>query len=735
MEFLNNITIPNSCEFRTGTEYEPISFFYGAIPISKKFDILLGYFSSSAIMILSEVFASFIVNGGVMRMITNHIISQKDLDTLKKAKNIFNYEIPRDDYLLYDYNKLIENLSEYGEHFFDCIAYLIYHGRIKLIPIKPKYGEGISHYKSGILSDGYNKIKFKSSCNFTSHGLLENLEELEIKRSWGYGIEINAIKEYENYFEMIFSGNADFVEYLDLGQLEKLICQNREIKDLKELIYNEKELLEKKKKIYKKNPDIIKIILKNEERLNNIYKNPHFPLGQEPRDYQVKAYDNWKKNNNKGIFAMATGTGKTKTALYCIQKEFENKNKYNTFVFVPSKVLVDQWYEEATKFNFKEIYLVNSTINWKKNLIRLKNDLKWNDNVNFMIISTYDSFLTTNFQNIISNFPVDSIIIADEAHNIGAPSLKKTFLKLNFNNRIALSATPKRIYDPEGSSVIEEIFNDKPPYCCNFPLEKAIEKGYLCRYYYYPKKVELNEEEMEKYIELSEKIMQLFDSSKNEFKENEIVKKISIKRKRIIYGCKQKFNIFRKIINEITKVKPLKYCFVYVPFGMFNNNNEFIYYINEYIKILNEIDPNLRINSILEGDNESISKLNAFSNGDIDVLFAKKCLDEGIDVPRAEIGIFISSTGNPREFIQRRGRLLRLHKDKKFSYIYDMVVMPIENSINNRTYKIEKSLLKNELTRVSYFANSSLNFYDSKKEFDTYCNHYNIDIDTIKTEL
>jgi len=157
--------------------------------------------------------------------------------------------------------------------------------------------------------------------------------------------------------------------------------------------------------------------------------------------------------------------------------------------------------------------------------------------------------------------------------------------------------------------------------------------------------------------------------------------------------------------------------------------------LNKFLITGHEILPNLKMNSyIAEGQNLN-DLLRGFSEGKIDMLFAMKMLDEGVDVPRAEVGIFASSTGNPRQFIQRRGRLLRKHKDKPYATIFDMVVIPRLNDNNAELFNMERNLVHNELRRVGYFASLALNFYDSKQALEQVCFKYNLDLDTIINEL
>jgi superfamily II DNA or RNA helicase len=141
------------------------------------------------------------------------------------------------------------------------------------------------------------------------------------------------------------------------------------------------------------------------------------------------------------------------------------------------------------------------------------------------------------------------------------------------------------------------------------------------------------------------------------------------------------------------------------------------------------------LNSYTSEDENINEILRGFSEGKIDLLFAMKMLDEGVDIPRAEVGVFCSSTGNPRQFIQRRGRLLRKHEDKAFATIYDMVVIPRIDNSASEYFNLERNMVKKELQRVAYFASLSMNFYDSRDSLMDVCNKYDLDLDRIIEEL
>ena len=209
-----------------------------------------------------------------------------------------------------------------------------------------------------------------------------------------------------------------------------------------------------------------------------------------------------------------------------------------------------------------------------------------------------------------------------------------------------------------------------------------------------------------------------------------------LKRKSIIHKATNKLDLFSSIVKELIKNKKNKFVFAYIPEGnTINNEGDTVKILNQYLRRIHEDYSNLKMNSYTSEDQNLDEILRGFEDGKIEVLFAMKMLDEGVDVPRAEVGIFASSTGNPRQFIQRRGRLLRKHKDKAFATIYDMVVIPKLESNLGELFNIEKNLVKNELNRVAYFASLAMNFYDSKEALEDVCQKYDLDLDTIINDL
>jgi len=728
--------------YRTGSENEPIQFYLDGLSNSVKLDLLLGYFSSAAINVLALGFATFLHRGGTLRMVINNILSVEDKKTIIKA-----YEEPQPYNLLDITNikQLKNSLSEYNRHFFECLAWLIANKRIQIQIIRPKEGNGISHFKSGLFSDGTNNVGFKASCNFTAFGLLENLEELDAYLSWENSRSSKMIKRQSKDFERFFSGEDETVEYIDATEIEIAIRSEFGGKSERELLITEKELLDKRGKL-NKNTSVKKTIERINSHIDEIESTIKFPYSEGPRPYQIEAYTNWINNNQQGIFAMATGTGKTITSLNCLLQEYNKNNakSYHALILVPTLTLVDQWEEEAHKFNFREILKVSSKNQWESELATTLSISK-RVPVSFIVITTYASFVKERFQNYLKDFPDDTILIADEAHNLGSQSVLNRLAGIKFNNRIGLSATPKRAYDDEGSNAMELFFNDQEPYTYSFSMERAISQGILCKYYYHPHIVTLTSEEFKEYVEISKKLAKCFNKQSGSLDKNDIAEKLLLKRKRIIHKAENKLAITRQILEErFAREGNLNYTFIYVPEGSIteidednNDDIESIKLINQYTREIGKIDPSIMVNQFISGMSDRNEVLEQFKEGKIQVIASMKCLDEGVDIPRAEYAIFCSSTGNPRQFIQRRGRILRKHPMKDIAIIHDLVVIPdlTNSNINSDTFKVEKSLTEKELERVMYFASLAINPFETENVFAEVCEHFDLNIYTIHNKL
>jgi superfamily II DNA or RNA helicase len=729
-------------DYKTGSENEPLQFYLDGLANSNEFSLLLGYFSSSAINLLSVGFATFISKGGKMRMVINHLLSAKDKEAITRVED------NPDEIRVFDLSDVVSLgrvLDEYDTHFFECLAFLISEKRIEIKVIKPKNGKGIAHYKSGVFSDGEDAVGYQASCNFTYFGLSENIEQLEAFLSWENGRSNKLIKKQLKLIESYFNEKDEDVEYISVSEIEVVLKDKFGKKDINELLVQEEQLLKKKQGLML-NPRLHKTITNLYNEIENNRNIPKFPYPEGPREYQKIAFNNWKNNNQQGLFAMATGTGKTITALNCLLEIYKKTGYYKALILVPTITLVNQWQKECEKFKFNSIIKVCSTSDWKNDLsaILTREKLLPTEQISYVVISTYASFARTNIFSEINQLSSKTLLIADECHNMGSGTMLKLLPKITCKRRIGLSATPERQFDEEGNRTLFSFFNSINNYTYEYSMRDAINNSVLCRYYYYPHLVSLTESEMKSYSELSNKIAKFYKSDSDSFKSDSILTALLLARKRIIHKAYNKLFVFSSILKKQFKLKGnLKYTLVYVPEG--NDPNDFyetdyysmheengndddaVHLIDIYTNAVREIDKRTTIKQFTSNTNEKEDILEEFARGYIDVLTSMKCLDEGVDVPRSELAIFCASTGNPRQFVQRRGRILRMHPDKEFAYIHDLVVIPEINQ-NSENFKMERSMIKKELERVNNFALLAENSSHTINVLSEIMNYYNLNL-------
>jgi superfamily II DNA or RNA helicase len=724
--------------YSNGGEHEPIEFYLDSLCNSNSFDLLLGYFSSSAINLLSIGFAKFIHSGGKVRMVVNTFLSENDKNAIIEGQN--NYENTLIDFT--DLSELRKSLDDYGIHFFECISWLIANKKIEIKVIKPKEGNGIAHYKSGIFKDGETSVGFNASCNFTYYGLLENLESLECyvededKRSNDF------ITTKTKTFEDIFEQRDDNIEYLNPHELESQVLSEFGKIKLEDIILKEKQLLKKPDKKKFKNPNTLKSLnnaLNELTKLEISLKLPKFRWDEGPREYQKEAYANWVINNYKGIFAMATGTGKTVTSLNCLLNEYYKTNYYKAVIVVPTIALVKQWKEECLKFNFKNVIEISSQNKWPDKVSFINSASNIMD-ISFIVIVTYSSFYRNKFQNHFKKLPSETILIADEAHNLGSPKVSKVLLNIHLEKRIGLSATINRKYDESGNEVIKSFFNDKAPFTYSYSMEEAIKNKVLCSYKYLPHIVRLEEDELNEYKLISKKLNKFFNFKTGTYISSSAVEVLLNTRKQIIHKAKNKLQVFTQILKaEFSKRGNVNYTLVYVPEGIEPNyedldesieNESEIKLIDEYTRAVSRINSSIIVKQYTAKTKDRERIIKEFKNGEINVLTSMKCLDEGVDIPRSELAIFCSSTGNPRQFIQRRGRVLRTHEDKSFATIHDLVVVPEINS-SDANFEMEKRIVLNELQRVVDFSRLAMNKIDTYNALESTLKYYKLNINDL----
>lgn len=692
--------------YSSGLQHGPKEFFTEALIESKSFDLGLGFFSTSGIRCLAYGFALFIANGGRMRVVINHILSEQDKLAIERGQSgvIDSFE----DKILNNVTQLCSTLSRQDEQFFNCFSYLISVDRIEFVATVSTQG-GLGHDKYGVFTDDRgNKVAFSGSANFSQTAMELNSETITVFTSWQ---SPEYVKDLETKFNDNWHEDNDHLIHIPISKVTSYIKDKFGSVKLKNLLDREIDLRDVNEI---DSSDLITSQPLPEylvEKMELKEQEPRFPFPSE-RSIQIDAYKAWIENDRNGIFAMATGSGKTVTALNCLLKQYQENGFYKAIIVVPTRALALQWEDEVKHFNFQNIISTHTEKDWKNLLSRYTTKALLNQRKNIVIITTYATFIRKYIQDFIRNTKgIESFVfIADEAHNLGATGPIK-HLPNSIKYRIGLSATPERIYDEGGSKKLYDFFNSEPPkYTYRFTMKDAIWKSdppILCHYEYYPLFISLTPDEMDQYNIITEKLRKFIDPQTGKYKKD--AEMLLMARKRIIHKAANKKLKVAELLDEQKKRGNLDYTFVFVPEGYepdyaeideYNIDNEDIHIIDEYSQMFRE--RKYSYHQYISGLDDAPSILESFERGDIKILLSMKCLDEGVDIPRAQNAIFISSTGNPRQFIQRRGRVLRTCKGKDMAYIWDLIVMPPDVSESAST--VERSLFAGEVRRILNFA-------------------------------
>ncbi|NES05290.1 MAG: DNA phosphorothioation system restriction enzyme [Okeania sp. SIO2F4] len=427
---------------------------------------------------------------------------------------------------------------------------------------------------------------------------------------------------------------------------------------------------------------------------------PRIPSHLKLRPYQQQAVNNWFANRGRGILKMATGTGKTITALAIATELYQKIGLQVLIVVCPYRHLVTQWGRECEKFSLQSILAFENVNIWQNQLSTTLYNIHSGHQNFISIITTNSTFISDSLQSQLKYFPEKTLIIGDEAHHLGSPKLEKSLPK-NIGLRLALSATPERYFDDQGTTAILDYFGQvlQP----ELTLADAIQQGALARYLYYPILVELTAEESRNYAKLTGKIgwALLLSEKENVEIEKEDLKTLLVQRSRLIASAKNKLTALKNLMaNRLQTTHTLFYC----GDGLVETENiSDLRQMEAVVKILGS-ELGYRVNSYTaETPIKKREKLRQqFESGELQGLVAINCLDEGVDIPAIKNAVILASSRNPRQFIQRRGRILRLHPSKERATLFDMIVLPPD--MGRSSLEVERNLLKKELKRFLEFA-------------------------------
>ena len=425
------------------------------------------------------------------------------------------------------------------------------------------------------------------------------------------------------------------------------------------------------------------------------------------RDYQKDAIRAWLEAGGRGILAMATGAGKTLTALCLACKVAEQNQPLVIIVVCPFLNLATQWIREMVRFRLNPVSCFHSREQWERPLQDAYQRVSSGLNACMSVVVSNATFLSPTFQSALRPSLAQHLIIADEVHNLGAKNLKSA-LPQQITMRLGLSATPERHGDQEGTRAIFDYFGEV---VFEFGIERAIKEGVLVPYHYHPVLVDLTDDEAASYCELTEKIARIWARADDD-EGAELLKMLLVKRARLLGSAANKLPKLTELLRELGD--PIEKAIIYCGDGTVEclATTEMNRQIVAVSRLLGE-EHGLKVRRFTcdETSDEREEILTALRSGKLNAVVAIRCLDEGIDVPDARLGFLLASSTNPRQFIQRRGRLLRLAPGKTKAVIYDFIVRPPDfgGSADSGAFNLERKMFRRELERILEFCRTAEN--------------------------
>lgn len=640
-------------------------FYKPAIKNSVLYKRMAGYFSSSFIdELYDEIKFAKNKNDFKMEIICSPELSEQDKDSIKKGyehKSIIEKNI----------SNVLENSLETPEKLNE-LTKLIIDGVIDFKFAVTSQGNGIFHAKEGLFytEDG-ERIGFTGSNNETVSALKYNFETTNIFKEDNSN---QVLEHMENTFNKLWNNQNENVFVIGISEV----------------------LLDNINELYKKT-------IQDRRAKKPIKISEKFSL----YDYQNEAVRRWTENNYKGLLEMATGTGKTITALACQEKLRDTKDVLATFIVVPQLDLLSQWNEEIIDLNFKTVCCSSKHKDWESHLkILLRNEKSLKD---VIIITTVQTFISNKMQMIISNYlNNEAFLIADEVHGFGAEKTRGYFdvIKERFNYLLGVSATPFRKSEEETTEVFE-LFDE---IIFSYTLEDAINNGYLNKYYYHPIIVPFSDTELHEYRLGIQK-----SSDKNHYIPLDVVENIT---STIINSSTGKIQVLIDLIKETGIENPK---IIYASPGNFNDSK--VSYDEKHIdyvtRRIGTLGCNARKVNGLVPIQERDDILNQFREKKLDTLVAVKVLDQGVNLKSVTHAFILSSTDSKTEFIQRRGRILRIEEGKPASKIYDIVMLPhdIKDYFNTPTFE-DAYVVDRELRRMKEYNIAAVNSKDNDRTIE-----------------
>lgn len=708
-------------EYRTYKDDVPRVFYEPLLRQATHYKRAVGFFSSSSLAAIATGVLALANHGGRIDVIASPKLSEKDVKAIEEGYERRSSVIEKA--LLRELKETAA--SDVGR--LNLLANLIAAGLldIKIVTTKRAGAVGMYHEKLGLIEDeDGNVVAFSGSMNESLTGICNNYEAFDVFCSWRPG-ESERVKGKEEAFSAIWNNEEPGIVVQDFPDVNAEIIRRYKITDI-----DFTEELPTDRNEYEEISEDMTVSYDVHIPSGKIVK----PASVELYDYQESAIDEWLSHKGRGIFDMATGTGKTFTGLGAAAALCDHVDKLAVFIVCPYQHLVEQWAADARLFGADPIiaYSGSAQKDYKTRIRNTVLDFALGVKNYFCVVCTNATFASAPIQKEVQKLGEETLLLVDEAHNFGAANLRKT-MKHDFQYRLALSATLERHHDEAGTAELKRFFGET---CIEYPLARAIQEGKLTPYEYRPILTVLSEDELDIYVKLTKEMARcLIKKRSGKLELNEKGKMLALKRARLVAGAADKIIKLRELMEKYRKDK---HMLIYCGATRLLEQDTDDLVIDEDLRQIDYISRMLNFDmgmetaqfTAKESPFERKCRLKAFSDGDIQAMVAIKCLDEGVNIPAIRIAFILASTTNPKEYIQRRGRVLRLSPGKEKAVIYDFITLPrhLADVMMESQGKAmqETGLVKRELARMHDFIELAINPYEAQRLYNDIVDAYEL---------
>ena len=655
---------------------------------SSQVDCMMGFFSSEVLVPLAPGLATFInCSQESFRLVISPLLRAEDRTAIEEGLTSPE-DIGRS---VLDEIVVTEDCIE--QHTLECLSWLLRHGRVEIkIALMKK---ALFHPKVWLFRAGYDLIAAHGSSNMTFAGVQNNIEQIAIAKSWMNPTQEYTIEKFSEQFGRLWHNEDDNCVVIPIPQAirDKLLQTYRS--DTPPTEANLRKLYARAVASVAESPGIYETLELN----NQSFAVPStLQYDEGPFEHQGKAVNAWCEAGYRGVLEMATGSGKTITAMICAHRLYDEHKPLLIVVAAPYVPLIQQWCDEIMPFGIKAVNLTTAAgaRGRAKELAKIKRQLRSGSRDVAAVVVSHRTLCDSAFKSEIEGFDSTILLIADEVHNLGSEGFTSD-LPTFFDYRLGLSATPIRQYDEEGTQTIFSFFGDV---VFQFTLEEAIGRC-LVEYDYYVHPVELAQDEMDEWYDLSEKIKAQAWRQEND-EADEYLTKLLRDRRAILENAENKPAALEAVLMR-EDLRTLRHTLIYAS----DKAPEQLEAVNALLNARGVLFHQLTYEETANR-NRTADIIRDFQEGTLRVLTAKRVLDEGVNIPQIVKAFILASTTVERQWIQRRGRLLRKCREtnKTHSEIHDFIALPPEmDNIDDEA----RTLVGSELARIREFASLARN--------------------------